>query len=103
MTAQWETTRARASSPWSWWTDTASISRASRGIVRTCVVELGIAMADALSKVHEKGVTYGDPKPANAMLTKNGRVKVLAMAAQSTTRRLSLACGSGSLLQGARL
>ncbi len=41
------------------------------------VLDLGIAIADALTATHERGVVHRDLKPANVMVTREGRVKVL--------------------------
>jgi TolB-like protein/tetratricopeptide (TPR) repeat protein len=41
------------------------------------IVEIGAALADALSAAHEKGIIHRDLKPANVMVSKEGRVKVL--------------------------
>ncbi len=47
------------------------------GLPLTRVLDLGIALSDALTAAHEKGVVHRDLKPANVMVTREGRVKVL--------------------------
>ena len=41
------------------------------------VLDLSIAIAEALIAAHQKGVVHRDLKPANVMVSKDGRVKVL--------------------------
>ena len=47
------------------------------GLPLAQVLDLMIPLADALSAAHEKGVVHRDVKPANVMVTHEGRVKVL--------------------------
>src|SRR5207247_7851739 len=49
----------------------------AKGLPIARVIELGIALADALTAAHERGIVHRDLKPANVMLTRDGRVKVL--------------------------
>jgi TolB-like protein len=41
------------------------------------ILEIGSAIAEALTVAHEKGIVHRDLKPANVMVTEDGRVKVL--------------------------
>src|SRR5205085_7204310 len=47
------------------------------GLPLAGVLDVGIALSEALTAAHEKGVVHRDLKPANVMLTREGRVKVL--------------------------
>jgi non-specific serine/threonine protein kinase len=50
---------------------------ASDGLPLKRFFELAIPMSDALSAAHEKGVTHGDLKPSNVMVSDDGLVKIL--------------------------
>jgi serine/threonine protein kinase len=41
------------------------------------ILDIAIAIAEALTATHEKGIVHRDLKPANVMVTDEGRVKVL--------------------------
>jgi TolB-like protein/Tfp pilus assembly protein PilF len=49
----------------------------TNGLPADQIIEIGNALADALSAAHDKGIVHRDLKPANVMVNNEGRVKVL--------------------------
>src|SRR5512143_1599988 len=47
------------------------------GLAPERLLEVSIALSEALVAAHEKGVVHRDLKPANVMITRDGRVKVM--------------------------
>jgi len=62
---------------WNWSKASRSTAASRGGLSVEQIVEIAIALADALAAVHEKGIVHRDLKPANVMVTMEGRVKVL--------------------------
>ena len=56
---------------------TLAASIPSKGLPLSRFLEIAIPMVDAVSAAHEKGIIHRDLKPDNAMLSEEGRVKIL--------------------------
>jgi serine/threonine protein kinase/Tfp pilus assembly protein PilF len=65
------------------------------------VLEIGVAIADALSAAHSKGIIHRDLKPENVFLTADGQVKVLDFGLARLTS--SATGGSGASLPTAAM
>lgn len=47
------------------------------GLPRRKAMEIGVALAQGLAAVHDRGIVHRDLKPENVFLTRDGRVKIL--------------------------
>lgn len=57
--------------------DGESLDRVERPLAWTRALEIGVAVARALGRAHERGVLHRDVKPANVIVARNGGVKLV--------------------------